>query len=47
MHAYLGNRIGKRKIELALQEFKLESFYLDVYILPDNLIEGKTNTEIK
>ncbi len=47
MHAYLGNRIGKRKIELALQEFKLESFYLEVYILPDNLVEGKTNSEIK
>lgn len=33
MHAYLGNRIGKRKIELALKELKLESFYLDLYIL--------------
>lgn len=47
MHAYLGRRIGKRKIELALQEFKLESFYLEVYILPDNLVEGKTDSEIR
>jgi group I intron endonuclease len=47
MHAYLGNRIGKRKIELALKELKLESFYLDLYILPVNLIKDKNSTEIK
>lgn len=46
-HAYLGNRLGKRKIELALQDLKLESFYLDVYILPGKLIEGKNLSEIK
>jgi len=47
MHAYLGNRVGKRKIELALKEFKLESFYLDLYVLPVNLIKDKNLTEIK
>ena len=47
MHAYLGNRIGNRKIELALQEQNLESFYLDVYVLPIDLIKDKKLPEIK
>lgn len=47
MHAYLGNRVGKRKIELALKELKLESFYLDLYILPVNFIKNKNSIEIK
>ena len=47
MYAYLGNRVGNRRIELALQEQNLESFYLDVYVLPIDLIKDKKLSEIK
>lgn len=46
-HGYLGNRIGKSKISLAIQEFKLDSFDLDIYAIPADLIEGKELSQIK
>jgi hypothetical protein len=37
---YLGDSLKNRKIDLALKELKLEAFTLDVYILPDSMLEG-------
>ena len=37
---YLGANLKNRKIDLALKELNLEAFTLDVYILPDSMLEG-------
>ena len=34
---YFGPVLGKRKVDLALTETKLESFFIDLYILPEDL----------
>lgn len=42
---YLGPNLGNRVIDLAIKDIGLENFYLDLYIIPQNLIDLDT-TEI-
>jgi len=41
---YLGPKLGNRKIDLAIKDAGLDSFYLDLYILPKRLVENLDNT---
>ncbi len=41
---YLANKRGSRKIDLAIKDAGLDSFYLDLYILPKELLENLDNT---
>jgi hypothetical protein len=41
---YLGPKLGNRKIDLAIRDGGLDSFYLDLYILPKELTENLDNT---
>ena len=36
---YLGPKLGNRKIDLAIADSGLDSFFLDIYIISDNLVE--------
>ena len=42
MTGYLGPKLGNRKIDLAIKDAGLDSFYLDLYILPKELVERIT-----
>lgn len=44
---YLGDSLKNRKIDLALKELKLESFFLDVYVLPENMINSVSIEKIR
>jgi len=55
---YLGSKLGNRVIDLAIKESGLERFYLEIYLIPDELINsalthfegeysGNSNTEEK
>ena len=44
---YLGSTLGNRKINLVLKELGLNSFYLDIYVLPENLINALETDKIK
>lgn len=41
---YFGPKLGGRKIDLAIRDVGLDSFSLDLYILPEELIENLDNT---
>lgn len=47
MDNYLGNKLRKRKIDLALKELKLENFYLDVYVLSQSLVKDANIEKIQ
>ena len=42
---YLGPNLGNRVIDLAIKDIGLENFYLDLYIIPQDLIDLDT-TEV-
>jgi len=37
---YLVSNLGKRKIELAIVAEGLNNFYLDIYLIPEDLIKN-------
>jgi hypothetical protein len=41
---YFVPKLGNRKIDLAISDAGLYSFYLDLYILPKELLENLDNT---
>nr|YP_009262005.1 NADH dehydrogenase subunit 3 [Chrysoporthe austroafricana]AMX22080.1 NADH dehydrogenase subunit 3 [Chrysoporthe austroafricana] len=47
LNNYLGNNRKNRKIDIILKELKLDNFYLDVYILPDSMLEYKDTSKLK
>lgn len=40
MAGYLVSNLGKRKIELAIVAEGLNNFYLDIYLIPEDLIKN-------